>query len=186
MTIVFAISGVFGSGKSSVANLACRGIDDLDSAIPYTSRARHAGDSRDNEFFFTSREVFERMIAREEFLEYVSISGNYYGTPRHYLERAQENGRDLLIQVDNCGVAQLKQKISGVVSVLVLPGQLARDTRISGSAIDPRASSLLQEASLPSQMPNYDMYDHVIVDDRLEDSASRLIEIIRSERSRRS
>ena len=81
MSIVFTISEAFGSGKSSVVNLVCKLLDGLDLAIPYTTRTPHIANNQDRGFVFTSREVFELMIAREEFLEYVSILGNYYGTP---------------------------------------------------------------------------------------------------------
>src|ERR1700758_322426 len=110
MSIVFTISGAFGSGRSSVVNLACKLLDGLGLAIPYTTRTPQIVDNGDGEFLFTSREVFEHMIARGEFLEYVSILGNYYGTPRHYLQQARENGKDLIVQVDDRGVAQIKQK----------------------------------------------------------------------------
>ena len=171
MSIVFAISGAFGSGRSSVVNLACKLVDGLNLAIPYTTRAHKVVDNRDSEFFFTSREVFEQMIAREEFLEYVSIFGNYYGTPRLYLQQSRENGNDLLVQVDDSGVAQIKQKIPDAVSILVLPGQSARDTQAFALATNPRLPSFIQERLLPSlqevllpyKMPNPDKYDQVIV-----------------------
>jgi guanylate kinase len=194
MSIVFTISGAFGSGRSSVVNLACKLLDGLDLAIPYTTRTPQIVDNGDGEFFFTSREVFEHMIARGEFLEYVSILGNYYGTPRHYLQQARENGKDLIVQVDDRGVAQIKQKIPDAVSILVLPGQYARDTHAFVLATNPRLPFLLrevllpsfEEVLLPSQMPNPDKYDQVIVNDRLEDSANRVIEVILSERLRHS
>jgi guanylate kinase len=126
------------------------------------------------------------MIAREEFLEYISVLGNYYGTSHHSLQQAEENGKDLLIKVDESGVAQIKQKIPDAVSILVMPGQLAQEKGAIGSATDPIVLFRLHEASAPSELPNPDKYDHVIVSDRLEDSANRVIEIIRSERSRRS
>jgi guanylate kinase len=151
-------------------------------------------DREDTEFLFTSREIFENMIAREEFLEYVAVLGNYYGTPTRCLQQARENGKDLLIQVDDGGMAQIKQKVADAVSILILPGRSAQRKRTIGSTTDPRLPSLVrevllpslqQEVSLPSQMPNTDDYSHVIVSDRVEDSAKRVIAIIHSERARR-
>jgi guanylate kinase len=105
MTIVFTISEAFGSGRSSVVNHVCKLLDGLDLATPYTTRTPRIADNRDSEFIYTSREAFELMIAREEFLEYASVLGNYYGTPHHSLQQARENGRELLIKVDESGVA---------------------------------------------------------------------------------
>lgn len=184
MSIVFTISDASGPGKPSVLDLVCKEIGGLDLAVPYTTRTRRIDDNRESQFVFTSREAFELMITREEFLEYVSTAGNYYGTPRQSLEQARKHGNDLLIRVDDQGAAQIKQKIPDAVSILVLPGRGSKDA--AGSTPEKTLFSRLEKASSPPQMPNYDGYDHVIVNDQLEDSAGKVIEVIRSERSRRS
>ncbi len=136
MNIVFTISEVSGSsGKTSVVNQVCELLDGLDLAIPYTTRTPRIADDRDRDFVFTSREAFELMIARGEFLEHVSVWGNYYGTPCHSLQQAKENGRDLFVKVDQSGVAQIKQKIPEAVSILVTPAQLGQDKDTVGSTI---------------------------------------------------
>jgi guanylate kinase len=182
MSIVFTISGTSGSGRSSIAHLACKLLDGLDLAISYATRP-HMVDKRDSDFFFTSRETFELMIERDEFLEYVSSFGNYYGTPTHYLQQAREKGKDLLIQVDDSGVVQIRQKIPDVISILVQPGQSAQP---AGSDSDEVLFYRLRKASSPSQMPSPDMYDHIVANDQLEETVNKIIEIIRTERSRRS
>lgn len=187
MSTVFTISEASGStGKSSVVNQVCKLLDGLDLAIPYTARTPRVAENRNCEFVFTSREAFELMIARGEFLEYVSVWSNYYGTPYHSLRQAQENGKDLLVKVDENGAAQIKQKIPDAVSILIMPGQLAQNKGAISSATDPMVLHRLQVASSQSRMRNPDVYDHVIVNAPLEDSVNTLIEIIRSERSRRS
>jgi len=183
MSIVFAVSGTSGSGRSSIAHLACKLLDGLDLATSYTTRKRLV-DKGDSDFVFTSRETFEHMIERKEFLEYASSFGNYYGTPIHHFQQAREKGHDLLIQVDDEGTQHIKETIPDAVSILILPGRAAHDPHEPGSTIEPTALSHFQEASLQIQTPNRDKYDHVIVNDRLEDSVNRLAEIIRSERSR--
>jgi guanylate kinase len=187
MNIVFTISEVHeSSGKTSVVNQVCELLDGLDLAIPYTTRTPRMADNRDRDFVFTSREAFELMIARGEFLEHVSVWGNYYGTPCHSLQQAKDNGRDLLVKVDESGVAQIKQKIPEAVSILVTTGQLGQDKDTVGSTNVQLLHSRLQEESSKRQMLNPDKYDHIIVNDRLEDSANKVIEIIRAERLRRS
>jgi guanylate kinase len=191
MSIVFAISGGFRSSRSSVVNLTCKLLEGLYLATPYTTRPQIV-DRQGDEFVFTSREVFERMIAREEFLEYVNILGNYYGTPLHDLQHARAHGKDLLVAVDDLGVVQVKQKVPHAVSILILPGRPAEDTETLRSLVSSRVPTLLQEMILPSlrevlstsETPNPDKYDEVIVNDGLESSANKLIKIIRSERLR--
>ena len=184
MSIVFTISETFRPGETSTADRAHDLLDRLDLAIPHTTRPRRSAD--DNEFVFTSQDVFERLIASQEFLEYVNILGPYYGTPSHYLQEAQANGNDLLIKVDENGVAQIKQKLPDAVSILVLHTLSGQHERATGSTVDERLLHRLYEESQQSQIPSPDKFDHVVANDRLEESVNQVVAIIRSVRSQRS
>ena len=193
MSIVFIISEIFGSGRYSIVNPVREVLDGLDLAIPYTTRTSGVADNQNSSFVFISLECFELMIAREEFLEHVNILGNYYGTPYKFLQQAQDNGNDLLVQTDYSGVEQIKTKVPDAVSILILPEQSAEATTISSSAINPSSATLFREWLLPSvrevfsqrQVPHRDHYDHLIVYDQTEDGVGSLIEIICKERLRR-
>jgi guanylate kinase len=192
MSIVFIISEIFGPGRYSIVNPVREVLDGLDLAIPYTTRASGVADNQNNGFVFTSLRCFELMIARGEFLEHVNILGNYYGTPYKFLQQAQDNGNDLLVQTDYSGVEQIKTKVRDAVSILILPVQSAKATTVSNSTI-PSSATLLRELLLPSvrevfsqrQVPHRDRYDHCIVYDRTEDGVGSLMEIIRKERVHR-
>ena len=191
MSIVFVIMGALGSDKAPILNLACKLLDGLKLAVPYTTRTPRIADQqnfggRASEFFFTSREAFERMIENDEFLECASAFDNYYGTPSRYLQEARENGNDLMIQLDPGGVETIKQKVPDAASILILPGKLAEDSGTSGSSIHSRPHSLAQRTSSRLRMPDHDKYDKVIITVGIEQSANELIAFIRSERLRRS
>jgi guanylate kinase len=193
MSIVFIISEIFGSGRYSVVNPVREVLDGLDLAIPYTTRTSGVAENQNRGFVFTSPGCFELMIAREEFLEHVNILGNYYGTPYKFLQQAQENGNDLLVQTDYSGVEQIKTKVPDAVSILILPAQSARATTRPSSASSPSSTTLFRELLLPSvqevfsqrQLLHHDLYDHIIVYDRTEDGVGSLVEIIRKERLHR-
>lgn len=137
--------------------------------IPYTTRPRRADGDRDDGFVFISCEVFEEMIRREEFLEYANVFGHYYGTPAKCVQRAKECGQDMIIRIDDRGLAQIKQKIHDVISILILPG---------------KSAEVHHGLRLPP--PNSDEYDHVLTGNRVEESADRLVEFVRSIQLRRS
>lgn len=193
MSIVFIISEIFGPGRHSIVNPVREVLDGLDLAIPYTTRTSGVADNQSSGFVFTSVGSFELMIARDEFLEHVNILGNYYGTPYKFLQQAQDNGNDLLVQTDYSGVGQIKAKVPDAVSILILPVQSAGDTTISSSDINSSSATLFRELLLPSvrevfsqrQVPHHDRYEHIIVYDRTEDGVGSLIEIIRKERLHR-
>ena len=184
MSIVFTISETFRPGETSTADRAHDLLDRLDLAIPYTTRRPRSAE--DEGFVFTSQDVFERMIASEEFLEYVNTFSNYYGTPRCDLQEARDNGNDLLIKADESGVAQIKQKLPDAVSILVLHTLSGQHERATGSTVDERLLHRLYEESQQSQIPSPDKFDHVVANDRLEESVNQVVAIIRSVRSQRS
>jgi guanylate kinase len=186
MSIVFTVSGTSGSGVSQIVRRACQELDHLQLALQYTTRKPQIADSPDNGFFFTTREAFERMIEREEFLEYACVFGNYYGTPKSYIQKSRENGNNLIVQVDEGGVAQIKQKVSDAVSILIIPGQVTRGEHTRGLKAGSNASRLSERLFLASQLPRTIDFDHIVVSDRLEDSINKFIEIIRAERLKRS
>jgi guanylate kinase len=179
MNIVVAISEVSRPGSSSVAERVCELIDGVELAVPFTTRLPRSAE--DDGFVFTSQDVFERMIASDEFLEHVEIFGHRYGTPRRSLQDARDNGNDLLVRVDERGVSQIKLKLPNALSVLVL--HESEHHEHASIANEHLLSRRLQELS---QMRNPDTFDHIVTDDGLEESANRVVAIIRAERSRRS
>jgi guanylate kinase len=182
MSTVFTICETLESGEISVASRVCELLDRLDLAIPYTTRQRRS--TEEDGFIFTSQDAFDRMIARGEFLEYVQVLGNYYGTPRHCLQEARESGNDLLIRVDKLGAAQVKQQLPDAVSILVLQPSSGRPDSSTGAiANELRLKEGLRDAS---RMTNPGDFDHVVSDESSEENANRVAEIIRSERSRRA
>ena len=143
----------------------------------------HVGSAEERGFVFTSQDVFERLIAGQEFLEYVDIFGNYYGTPRHYLQEAQDKGNDLLIKVDERGVEQIKDKLPDAVSILILHTSFGKNEQAIASIVDEVVRYRLHQAS---QTLHPDKFDHVVANDRLEENVNQVVAIIRSKRSPQS
>src|SRR5579863_7516698 len=100
MTMVYIISAPSGSGKSTLVDQVRRIVPNLDFSISYTTRPPRGNEQNGREYFFVSRDEFERMIAAAEFLEYAEVFGNYYGTGRRFLREAQQRGHDLLLDID--------------------------------------------------------------------------------------
>ena len=88
--------------------------------MSYTTRKPRGSEQDGESYHFISREEFEARIARGEFLEYAEVFGNYYGTHRGALDRAREQGLDLVLDIDVQGAAQLKSKIPDAVSIFIL------------------------------------------------------------------
>src|SRR5512141_633697 len=98
--ILFIISAPSGSGKTTLTNELLKLVPGLEFSISYTTRPPRGSEQRGREYFFTSREVFEQMIAADEFLEHACVFGYYYGTAKRFLAEAFAQGKDLVLDID--------------------------------------------------------------------------------------
>ncbi len=109
--ILFIISAPSGSGKSTLVNQLRSLVDNLEFSISYTTRNPRGSEQQGREYHFTDRAHFEQMIAEDEFLEHAEVFGNYYGTAWQSLRDAEARGKDLLLDIDVQGAAQVRKNI---------------------------------------------------------------------------
>jgi guanylate kinase len=186
--IVYIISAPSGSGKSTLVNELLRLVPGLDFSISYTTRPPRGSEQNGKQYHFVSRDEFEQMIRADEFLEHASVFGtNYYGTARRSLREAEQKGNDLLLDIDVQGAAQIKQKLPEAVSIFVLPpDRKTLEWRLRKRSEDSEAviNRRLLAASL--EIENFDKYDYVLINDKLEESSESLQAIVLAERLRRA
>ena len=187
MSTIFIISAPSGSGKSTLVNKIRQSVPDLEFSISYTTRKPRGAERNGCEYFFVTREQFGEMIRREEFLEHADVFGNYYGTARHFLDKAKVDGKDLLLDIDVQGAAQIKRKLPEAVSVFILPPNRSElEQRLRKRSQDSEAVIQRRLDEATREIENYDKYDYILVNDRLEDSVETLQAILLSERLARA
>ena len=187
MTTVYIISAPSGSGKSTLVNEVRKIVSGLDFSISYTTRAPRGSEQNGREYFFVSRAEFEDMIRLGEFLEHADVFGNYYGTARRFLREAQAHGEDLLLDIDVQGAEQIKKRIPAAASIFVLPPNREKlEWRLRNRGLDSEAVICRRLDTARREIENYDKYDYILVNDRLEQSIDQLKAILLSERLRRS
>jgi guanylate kinase len=185
MMNVFIISAPSGSGKSTLVDNVRRTVPNLEFSISYTTRGPRGPERNGCEYFFVTREQFEEMIRNDDFLEHADVFGNYYGTARRFLRKASEQGRDLLLDIDVQGAAQIKSKIPQAISVFILPpnrSELEQRLRLRGQDTGKVIQRRLDAAT--REIENYDKYDYILVNEKLEDSVEALRAILLSERGK--
>jgi guanylate kinase len=183
--LVFVISAPSGSGKSTLVRRLMENDDNLQFSTSVTTRAPRAGEVPGESYEFVGRDDFLAMCSRDELLEWAEVFGNYYGTSRRVLERAAERGRDLILDIDVQGAAQLKEKLPEAVTIFILPPsrqelehRLRHRSSDSADVIERRLDGAGREVS------NYEFYDYVLVNDDLDESFEKLRGIILAERCR--
>ena len=188
MTNVFIISAPSGSGKSTLVGRIRKTVLNLEFSISYTTRKPRGAEQNGREYFFISREQFEEMIRKEEFLEYARVfETDYYGTAKRFLRKAEDERSDLLLDIDVQGAEQIKRKLPGAVSIFIMPPnrnelerRLRERSQDSAGVIQRRLETARRE------IENYGKYDYILVNDHLPDSVKALEAILLSERQKRS
>src|SRR5258708_30365090 len=139
MSIVYIVSAPSGSGKSTLVNELFKMVRNLDFSISYTTRPPRGSEQNGKEYFFVSKPEFEAMIAADEFLEYATVFGNYYGTARRFLHEAENRSNDLLLDIDVQGASKIKEKIPEAVTIFILPPDRDKlEWRLRAPAPDPK------------------------------------------------
>lgn len=186
MTNVFVISAPSGSGKSTLVHELMKRVPSLRFSVSYTTRAPRGQEQNGKDYYFIDRQDFEARVAKDEFLEWAEVFGNYYGTHRDELERAATGGQDLVLDIDVQGARQLKKKIPAAVSIFILaPSRRELEQRLRTRSQDAEAviERRLREAA--AEIRNYSDYDYVLVNASVSASVERLAAIVEATRSRR-
>lgn len=187
--ILFIISAPSGSGKSTLVSQLRSMVEGLEFSISYTTRAPRGSEEDGREYHFTSREEFERMIAAGDFLEWAEVFGNYYGTAISALRHAGEAGKDLLLDIDVQGAAQVMEKMPEVVSIFILPPspevweKRLRNRSIAENMTDEVVIKRRLAAGRNEVKRVWD-YKYAIVNDVLEEAAAEMRSIVLYERGK--
>jgi guanylate kinase len=188
--ILFIISAPSGSGKSTLVNQLRSLVTNLEFSVSYTTRAPRGSEQPGREYQYISRNSFEAMVARGEFLEWASVFGNYYGTARRSLSDAEAAGKDLLLDIDVQGAAQVREAIPDAVSIFVLPPnpeelelRLRSRSLAEGRLDEPEIARRLAKAR--GEIEAYRQYRYILVNDKLVYAVESLKAIVITERATR-
>ena len=148
-------------------------------SVSYTTRDPRPGEESGRHYRFVTRERFDEMTAAGEFLEWAEVFGERYGTPATEVEAARAAGADVLLEVDVQGARNIRDRVRDAVLVFLQPpseDELARRLRARGTEAGPELELRLREAR--REMDEADRFDHVVVNDRVEEAVTKLLAII--------
>jgi guanylate kinase len=187
MSTVFIISAPSGSGKSTLVKHLLVDVPNLMFSISHTTRPLRGAEVDGQSYHFVTREAFEAMLARDEFLESAQVFDNYYGTHRGVLEQACAAGKDLVLDIDVQGARQLKAKIPDAVTVFILaPSRQELEHRLRTRSEDPDKVIARRLKDAAAEIRNYKAYDYVLINRDLAEAEATLSAIVRAERVRRT
>ena len=183
--VLTVVSGFSGAGKGTVMKRLLEKYENYALSISVTTRKPREGERDGIEYFFRTREEVEAMIQEDQLLEHAEYVGNYYGTPRFYVEDMLSQGKNVILEIEIQGAMKIKEKIPEAVLVFVTPPTIEElRSRLTGrgtETADVIASRLRRAAEESEGMNNY---DYILINDQVEDCVDQLHQIILSERCR--
>ena len=180
---VYIISGPSGSGKDTVMKKLFERKPEIAFSISSITRPMRPGEVEGEKYNFISRERFEQMIQNDELLEHNVFVGNYYGTPKAPVFNCIESGRDMLIEVDVNGAAQIRHKLPSAISIFVMPPSLeVLKNRLNGrgtdgaDVIEKRLNEALREIASAKD------YDYIVINDNIDAAVDDFVTIMSVDR----
>ena len=163
--VLFVFSGPSGVGKGTLkAKLFEEFADRIAYSVSATTRGPREGEVDGKDYFFISRQEFERRVKNNEFLEHAEFAGNCYGTPRAYVEKLLDSGMNVVLEIDVQGALQVMKSMPECVSVFILPPsfeELEHRLRGRGTENEEKVRERLETAK--RELPYAPQYDYQIV-----------------------
>ena len=183
--ILIVVSGFSGAGKGTIMKALLERYDNYALSISATTRNPRPGEEEGKAYFFKTTEEFEKMIAKDELIEYAMYVGNYYGTPKAYVEEQLRAGKDVILEIEIQGALKVKEKFPNTLLLFVTPPSAEElRKRLEGrgtetqEVIDGRMKRAIEEAEY------MDQYDYLVVNDELDVCVEEMHHLIQGEHER--
>lgn len=186
--LMFILSSPSGAGKTTIARKLLAHDAEIRMSVSVTTRPPRPGEVDGQDYIFASQAEFDRMVEDGQFLEWATVFGNSYGTPKAQVKAGIREGQDFLFDIDWQGTQQLYQKMeTDVVRVFLLPPSIDElRRRLTGRGTDPAEVIQSRMDRARAEISHWDGYDYVVVNDDVEACYDQVCEILHAERMRRA
>lgn len=186
--LMFILSSPSGAGKTTIARRLLAEDGEIALSVSATTRPMRSGEVEGKDYYFVSQPQFDEMVEANAFFEWAHVFGHSYGTPKAQIRAGLKEGRDFLFDIDWQGTQQLHQKAQAdVVRVFILPPSLDElHRRLIGRGTDSAEVIAARMARAQAEISHWDGYDYVVVNDDVETCFTKVSEILRAERMRRT
>ena len=177
--LLIVISGFSGAGKGTLMKKLIEDYDQYALSISMTTRAPREGEVHGREYFFATREQFEDKIKEGGFIEHAQYCGNYYGTPKDYVQEQLDAGKDVILEIEIQGAMKVKEQFPDAVLLFVMPPSIAvLHQRLVGRGTETEEVIVERLVRAEEEAVGIEGYDYIIINDDLNTCVKELHELL--------
>lgn len=183
---LIVISGPSGCGKDSICNKVIKKRKNIQISVSMTTREKRQGEKEGKDYYFVTKEEFEKSIENDDLLEYAIVhEKDYYGTPKSNLFKILEDGIDVILIIDIQGALQIKEKYPEAIFIFILPPSMRElKKRLIKRGSETKESMFRRFKSMYKEINEIVKYNYVVVNDELDDAVNKVIAILDSQKCR--
>ncbi len=173
--ILIVVSGFSGAGKGTLMKQLVHSYDNYALSVSMTTRDPRPGETEGKEYFFVSKEEFEKKIEENGLIEYAAYCDNYYGTPREYVEKQLEKGKDVILEIEIQGALKVKEKFPTALLMFVMPPsaeELKKRLEGRGTETPEVIAKRLKRAT--EEAEGIEKYDFIVINDKLDECVEQM------------
>lgn len=183
--VLLVFSGPSGAGKGTVCKALKQGNPVFRLSISATTRLPRSGEVDGVHYYFLKKDIFKEMIEDGQLLEWAEVYGNYYGTPRRFVQEALEQGNDVILEIDIQGALQVKEKFPEAVLIFIAPpSKTELESRLISRGTDSREEIQKRLSCTVGEMKLASRYDYIVINDEVLRAVKTVRAILTAERSR--
>ena len=184
--ILFVLSGPSGVGKGTVLDALMENFDDVEYSVSATTRERRPGEVDGEDYFFISEERFQELKKNDKFIESAKVHNNYYGTPKKYVDRILNQGKDIILEIDIQGAKQVREKYPNAVFIFLKPPSIEElKNRLQKRGTENCKNKKVRIKNAKTEIKKVCEYDYTILNDKVKNAVIELKRIILKEKNKK-
>ena len=181
--LLLVISGFSGAGKGTVVKRLLEQHNDYALSISATTRSPREGEQDGREYFFKSKEEFEKMIEASELIEYARYVDNYYGTPKAYVEEQLKEGKNVILEIEIQGALNIKGMFPDAVLLFIMPPSAKElERRLVGRGTEDEATIRARLSRASEEAQGVENYNYIVINDDVDACVETIDSIVKSEK----